>query len=213
MRHEESAALREALEELITTGVLLVSDAALPSVAGLVAEAPVRGSWWAHPQAHAIFRVANALAEHPDVITAKLFSGKVTYVHRRYWGALFAIATSGEPWQMRGISSLARRLLLRVEKEGKLRTDHLPELLNVKLKAIGDAARELEGRLLVYGASVHTEKGSHAKQLESWKHLARCRPITGRRMSAQLAKHKFEEIARRLEERFRSRIKLLWQRG
>src|SRR2546422_5015698 len=26
-----------------------------------------------------------SLAEHPDVITVKLFSGKVTYVHRRYW--------------------------------------------------------------------------------------------------------------------------------
>jgi len=213
VRHEESAAFRKALEVLNTAGALLVSDAALPSVAGLVAEAPVRGSWWAHPQAHAIFRVANALAENPDVITVKLFSGKVTYVRGQHWGALFAIATSGEPWQVRGLSSLARRLLLRVEKEGKLRTDHLPKLLNVKLKAIGDAARELEGRLLVYGASVHTEKGSHAKQLESWKHLAARRRITGRRMSAQLAKQKFEEIARRLEERFRSRVKLPWQRG
>jgi len=213
VRHKESAAFRKALEVLKTAGALLVSDATLPSVAGLVAEAPVRGSWWAHPQAHAIFRVANALAEHPDVITVKLFSGKVTYVRGQHWGALFAIATSGEPWQVRGLSSLARRLLLRVEKEGKLRTDHLPELLNIKLKAIGDAARELEGRLLVYGASIHTEKGSHAKQMESWKHLAARRRITGRRMSAQLAKQKFEEIARRLEERFRSRVKLPWQRG
>ncbi len=213
MRHEESAAFRKALEVLKTTGAFLVSDATLPSVAGLVAEAPVRGSWWAHPQAHAIFRVANALAEHPDVITVKLFSGKVTYVHRRYWGALIVVATSGEPWQVRGLSSLARRLLLRVEKEGKLRTDHLPELLNVKLKAIGDAARELEGRLLVYGASVHTEKGSHAKQLDSWKHLARRRRITGRRMSAQLAKQEFREIARRLEERYHARVNLPWQRG
>ena len=36
-------------ETLAECGLLLESDAKLPSVAGLVACAPVRGSWWGHP--------------------------------------------------------------------------------------------------------------------------------------------------------------------
>jgi len=96
---------------LQTVGVIVVSGAKLPSLAGLVAEAPLRGSWWAHPEAHAIFRVGKALEARQDVLTAKLISGKVTLIHKRLWPALFAVATSGEPWQLAGLSPQARALL------------------------------------------------------------------------------------------------------
>ena len=36
----------------------------------------------------------------------------------------------------------------------------------------GDAARELEARLLVYAHEIHTETGKHTKELETWRHLA-----------------------------------------
>jgi hypothetical protein len=58
--------------ELQRWGMLLAADAALPSVASLVAEAPIGGSWWAHPQSHAIFKAAKHLASHPDVLTVCL---------------------------------------------------------------------------------------------------------------------------------------------
>jgi hypothetical protein len=69
---------RATLAEL---GVLLVQDAALPSVTTIVAGAPVRGSWWAHEQAHSIFDVLQEL--EAETTTAKLLARKQTHVHRR----------------------------------------------------------------------------------------------------------------------------------
>ena len=42
-----------ALKELKRYGLLLVTDARLPSLVALVAGAPVRGSWWSHPRGKA----------------------------------------------------------------------------------------------------------------------------------------------------------------
>jgi hypothetical protein len=58
-------------------GLLLQTDANLANVCALVAGAPVRGSWWAHPRSHEIFRVTRELAEHPDVLVNKLISGNL----------------------------------------------------------------------------------------------------------------------------------------
>jgi hypothetical protein len=89
-----------------------------------------------------------------------LISRKVTFVHRRLWPALLAVALAREPWQMRALSPKARALFKRVEKAGELRTS-------------GEAVRELERRLLVRTQQVHTERGSHAKVVERWDRWAR----------------------------------------
>src|SRR5713101_4209533 len=102
------------MEELQSSGLLLESDAALPSVAGLVAHEPIRGSWWGHPRGHDIFQANEQLAAHPDVISCRLISSKVTYVHRSLWRALFAVANSREAWQLNRISPSARSLLSKV---------------------------------------------------------------------------------------------------
>src|SRR5712691_9806540 len=47
-------------------------DPRLPSVCSLITGAPVRGSWWSHPFAHAIFHVSGQLADHADVLITKL---------------------------------------------------------------------------------------------------------------------------------------------
>lgn len=120
---------------------------------------PVRGSWWAHPKSHAIFAALTALTRHPDAIAIPLVAGKVTFVHRRLWPALSAVALARERWQMAGLSPQARALLKRVEKHGRL-------------QASGDPVRELERRLLARTEQVHTEAGSHAKQVESWDRWA-----------------------------------------
>jgi hypothetical protein len=140
-------------------GLLLASDATLPSVATIVAGAPVPGSWWAHPKAHAIFAALSALSCHPDAIAVPLVSGKVTFVHRRLWPALVAVACARERWQTAGLSPQARALLKRIETSGEL-------------QASGDAARELARRLLVRSEDVHTDKGSHAKRVEQWDRWA-----------------------------------------
>jgi hypothetical protein len=138
-------------------GMLLKSDPKLPSVVALVAGGPVKGSWWAHPDAHLMFRTMVSLSEHRDVLLLKLIAGKDTFVHRRLWPEIFAIATAEEAWQWLGLSKEARELHRRLTIEGVLESS-------------GAAPRELELRLLIYSAQIHTQAGFHAKHLESWEH-------------------------------------------
>jgi len=78
---------------LVDHGMLLESARGpLPNVAELVVGAPVRGSWWAHPERHAIFEAINVLADSPDVVRLRLVNGKVTLVHHRLWPALVRVA-------------------------------------------------------------------------------------------------------------------------
>ncbi|MEE9164320.1 MAG: hypothetical protein V3U17_05970, partial [Thermoplasmata archaeon] len=50
-----------AREWLREYGLLLVVDARLPSVTGLVTGELIKGSWWGHPQSHAIFAVVEQM--------------------------------------------------------------------------------------------------------------------------------------------------------
>ena len=151
-------------------GLLLLADPRRLSVATLVAGGPVRGSWWGHPRGQAIFAVASRLEDHPDVLVVKLVAGKVTFVHRRLWPAVLAVATERAPWQTRALSPAARALLRRVAREGE-----------VQVGPGGRAAgKVLEARLLVRGGEVHTASGAHAKVLESWSRWAeRCAVAKG----------------------------------
>lgn len=151
---------------LDTHGLLLLQDKTLPSVVGLLAGAPVRGSWWAHPKAHQMFACLTQLHHRRDATAVYLVDGKVTFVHRRLWPALLAVATSGEPWQTRGMSQAARALLQRVERE---RT----------VEAVGPAARQLQERLLVHGEEEHTEAGSHAHVLRTWEEWRSLHAVPG----------------------------------
>jgi hypothetical protein len=72
--------------------VLQAARGIVPSLAEAIAGGPIRGSWWGHPKAHEIFRVAEAVSENPDVLVCTLVGGKVTYVHRRLWPALVRLA-------------------------------------------------------------------------------------------------------------------------
>jgi len=143
------------VRELERHGLLLETDAKLPSLVALVAGAPVRGSWWGHPLGHTIFAVSEALYEHPDVLLVKLVSGKATWVHRRLWPALLAVARAREPWQLEGLSPAGRAVLAQVDREGEAR-------------AAGAPAREIETRLLARGSQVQAEGGRHAKVLQAW---------------------------------------------
>ncbi len=210
MRAKESSEFRRIFEELQSSGLLLESDAALPSVASLVAQEPIRGSWWGHPRGHAIFQANEQLAAHPDVVACKLVSGKVTYVHRSLWPALFAVANSREPWQLTRISPSARSLLAQVTREEIVRTDRLPKSRSAKSKAPGEAARELEKRLLIYSEEMHTETGAHAKALETWKHWAKRKGLARQRTNTEQAKEQLEQRLQLLNKRFGAAGRLPW---
>ena len=73
--------------------VLQAARGPVPSLAEAIAGGPIRGSWWGHEKGQEIFRVADAVSDHPDVLVCKLVEGKVTYVHRRVWPALVKLAS------------------------------------------------------------------------------------------------------------------------
>jgi len=147
--------LSKCLFELHERGLLMKSDANLPSVTTLVAGGPVRGSWWAHPASHAIFQTLEGLSRHPDILFLKLIAGKDTLVDRRFWPAVYVIATSGEEWQWKGLTKDALALYDAVTAAGQV-------------EAMGATARSIEVRLLAVGEQFHTAAGHHSKRLESW---------------------------------------------
>lgn len=154
--------LAEALAE---HGLLLLQDKTVPNAVTVITNERVSGSWWAHPRANEIFRT---LEELDDVALAtKLIARKVTYVHKTLWPAVAAVGRAREPWQMRGLSPAAKKLLARIDLEGTV-------------QASGAPSRVLQERLLVRAREVHTESGRHETILESWppSHLT---PAEGRR--------------------------------
>ncbi|MFO0744943.1 MAG: hypothetical protein U1F43_04600 [Myxococcota bacterium] len=153
------------LDALARHGLLMLHDAALPSVSMLVAGEVVRGSWWGHRDGHAIFDVASALESHPDALVTKLVCGKVTYVHRRLVPALLAVAEARDRWQLDGLTPEAKALVTRVDEDGGV-------------LASGDAAKLVERRLLALGRQVHTPNGRHATELLAWSRVARSLDVT-----------------------------------
>ncbi|HEV8147301.1 MAG TPA: hypothetical protein VGP79_13005 [Bryobacteraceae bacterium] len=171
----------DCLAALKHHGLLLASDPKLPSVSTLVTGEPVRGSWWAHPKSHEIFRVLEKLAGRPDVLIVKLVAGKDTLVHRRLWPEVLAIGTAGESWQWKGISAEARAMHQELSRLGEIETS-------------GPAAAQLEKRLLARGEQFHTRDGSHAKKIEAWEQWAARTGLEIGEVSAAVAKRTLESV-------------------
>lgn len=188
----------DLLDHLQEFDLLLDADAKFPSITGLVVGDAIPGSWWAHPRAHEMFRLACQLRHHPDVLMVKLISGKVTLVHRPLWPAVYAIGTAREPWQMQGLSKEARALLKKVDKEKKVFSS-------------GDPVRELETRLLVHSESVHTESGAHKKEAQSWESWADSVRLGKVDITPDEAKAQLEAVVARLNKQFGAKGTLAWQ--
>ena len=181
-------------------GLLLQTDANLPNVCALVAGAPVRGSWWAHPLSHEIFRVNSELAEHPDVLVNKLISGKITYLHRALWSTVIAIGRARESWQIERLSHDARNLLAEVDRK-PIQTD----------RRLSKSASELETNLLVYSEQFHTKTGAHARCLESWDHWSGRNGYIEEQITPVSAKLVLEDVVASLNLKFQGRGRLPWQ--
>lgn len=153
-----------ALASIARWKIVFVQDRRFPDLAGLLAGAPIRGSWWGHPASQRIFDTYGALEDRPDVARAKLLDGKVCLVHRDLFGALAAVGGAREAWQLDGIDADARALLDGLDEAGRLR-------------ASGRAVKALELRLLAYADQVHTESGAHATELSTWARFVETREV------------------------------------
>ena len=198
------------LHQLRNLGFLLESDPNLPSVCTLITREPLKTSWWSHPMAQIIFQVNEQLDDHKDVLITKLVSGKVTFVHRKLWPEILAIGVSREPWQLKNLSNRARWLLQTIDERGSVTTDELPTPPSGKAK-VGELARELEKKLLIHGAQVHTKSGAHAKVLETWPHWARRIGFKSPKLNTAVAKEVLETLLLELNQKCAAFAKLPWQ--
>lgn len=202
-------ALKPVVEEFRRYGILLESDPYLPNVAAIVVGERIMGSWWSHREGRKIWHVLNQLLARRDVLATRLVSGKVTFVCRTLWLDFLAIATSREDWQTRNLSTDARRLLHIVERKTSIRTDKLVPRSLFKGR-VGDAARELERRLLVHSDEKHTETGAHAKILTTWSEWRSTVKLKAHRVGVDLAKARFEGILASLNKRHGGEGRLPW---
>lgn len=198
------------MRTLEANGFLLESDPKLPSVCSLITGSPLRGSWWSHPLAQIIFQVNEQLEDHDDILIAKLISRKVTFVHRKLWSELVTIASARERWQLISLPAATKSLLKQVESAGTLTTGETiwPQKTEMKL---GDAARDLEKRLLVVGTQFHSESGAHEKRLETWGHWMKRKKFKPARITIEAAKDQFEQELGRLNEDFGASATLPWE--
>ena len=90
---EAAVTFAQALAFVHRHGVVLESaSGSVRSLAATIVGAPIRGSWWGHPQSHQIFQLTRAVRASPSVLVCRLVRGKVTYVHRRLWPAVVRAA-------------------------------------------------------------------------------------------------------------------------
>jgi hypothetical protein len=158
-------------DALAKHGLLLLQDKELPNAVTVITGERVSGSWWSHPRSHEIFRTLEELDE--IALATKLIGRKVTYVHKKLWPALAAVGGAREPWQMRGLSPAAEKLLARLDRQGSV-------------QARGAPSKELQERLLVRAREVHTESGRHETILEPWG-TSRLTAAEGRRRLEEAA--------------------------
>jgi len=195
------------LKELTEIGFLHVSGDEIPNIRELLTGQRSKGSWWADPAAHKIFAVTQELEDHVDVTVTKLISKKVTFVHRKLWTKLFAVASARDDWQLKGLSKPAQLLLNEVDKDGVLFTNSMRRPSGAKT---GDAARELEQRLLVHSDQFHTESGAHAKRLETWESWATRVHLKDRSVGSDRARSFFEKRLDEINKSYSGRGRLPW---
>lgn len=187
------------LGQLTDDGLLLLSDKDLPSVSGLIANEKLRGSWWSHKSAQVIFNVSEMLEDHEDVLIMKLVSGKVTFVHRALWDRIYSIGVAREEWQLKELSTAAKKLLEELDEENI-----------IKSNKPGEITRELEFRLLIHAEQIHTASGAHAKVLETWPAWAKRVGFRARTKNPAAARRFLEQRLATINNKHNARGSLPW---
>ena len=147
------------------------------------------------------------LEDHPDVMIMKLISEKVTFVHRELWDRIYSIGVAREDWQLKNLSAKALQLLEAVDASGSIQIHKLGKDFGAKP---GDAARELELRLLVHAEQVHTESGKHAKVIQTWDAWAKRAGFRARAKNPEAARRFLEQRLASLNKQHNGRGRLPW---
>jgi hypothetical protein len=154
----DASAVIDTISEL---GLLFLSDPKRRNAIEVLTGQHPRGSWWSHPQANAIYAILQSVEQHPDLLQAKLLSGKVTFIHRALWPALMTIVAAREPWQTQGLSPVVATWLAAFDEADSAGAGVPPVSRTV--------SKEIEARLLAHAESVHTSTGRHETRLLSWR--------------------------------------------
>ena len=194
--------------QLQEDGLLLLSDPELPSVSGIIAGEKIRGSWWSHELGQTIFTVSEMIEDHKDVMIMKLISRKVTFVHRERWNEIYSIGVARDDWQLKKLSANARALLKALDEAGTIQTNKVRQEFGPRP---GDAARELETRLLIHAEQVHTESGKHAKVIETWDAWATRANFRARAKDPVAARRFLDGRLASLNTKYNGRGKWPWQ--
>jgi len=157
----------DALELLRTHLVLTeVPATGMPSLVEAVAGGPVAGSWRNHAKGRLIYRLGRVLRASPEVLAVRLVEGKMAFVDRALWTAVYRVAM--EPSRRRraleGLSPASRGLLTRVEREKDVRLG--------KKDPETKAREALEERLLAHVSEKQEEDGRHVAVLRAWRDWA-----------------------------------------
>jgi hypothetical protein len=208
-RRDPDAWLEAALESLEAWGLMLDSDPHLPSWPSLVVDSPIRGSWWAHPEAHLIHSAGGRLFAHPDVLHVVLVSGKLTCIHRRLHDAFLAVAVADDEWKIADLSAESRRMLEALRAAGRLFADD-PGLSASDVRRNGRLMRGLERRLLCAGGDVHTSRGSHAKFVMTWDQWLVERNRHTPRIAAATGRRRLDDCLKRLNQEFGGHGTMPW---
>lgn len=96
-----TASVTHALAFIEAHGVVLASaKGPVPRLIELIAGEPIRGNWWSHPEANAIYNVLMEVSESEQVLVCRFINAKVTLIHRRLWPAMVCLANRFTPKQL-----------------------------------------------------------------------------------------------------------------
>ena len=101
---ETDTATQRVLGELERRQLLLQAGREFTSVANLVTNEEIKGSWWTHPKSNLIYSVCQDLEDDPRVAEARLLAGKVTHLWQTIWPHVAAMALARTAWQVERLS-------------------------------------------------------------------------------------------------------------
>ncbi|MCH8872621.1 hypothetical protein IH824_07600 [candidate division KSB1 bacterium] len=99
----------EAISFIEAQGVVLESGKGpIPNLADTVAGKSIKGSYWGHPKGNEIFLLTRAIRSSKEVLVCRVVDGKVTYLHRRVWGAIVRLQANFDKERLGAIREIHR---------------------------------------------------------------------------------------------------------
>lgn len=146
--------------------VMASGRSSLPLITEAIVGRQIRGSWMGDPEVYRIYEITRRLTSR-NLLAVPLILGKETLVDSSLGPAIARIASDSDRrgQVLRQLTPLARRLLERVERTGRVRMDRW----GPPTRLARPARLLLERHLLVTSRDVHTERGYHTSVVIPWR--------------------------------------------